>query len=318
MARLAPRWTVCVLLTTAALGVLTIWLVTSYAAPPHTPAAAPSDCPEDPARVAGRHFQPGDRVPDLRCGDLTGTVFDGVELIQADLTGAHAEGASFRRSDLTQADLTGADLRGAHLHDADLTQADLTGADLRDADLTSAGLSQATLVDADLRGANLFNASLIQAELGGTDLRGAAVWWTYNIQAITWSTRIGVVERGVVQLTFLAALVLAYRMVRRTWTLARTPAGKVPAVPSARAMLRKVGTALLAGAGALAIVGPLVFNVLGLWIARPLAQLPGYGAVLLLAAVVEQLTPSAQRGGSRMPHWGRELVAFRGAVGHPR
>ena len=81
------------------------------------------------------------------------------------LTDANLSGANLSSIELTQADLRGANLSGANLSSAELTQADLRGANLSGANLSSAELTQAFLNEANLRGANLSSAELTQAFL---------------------------------------------------------------------------------------------------------------------------------------------------------
>jgi uncharacterized protein YjbI with pentapeptide repeats len=63
--------------------------------------------------------------------------------------------------------LSGIDLRDADLSGANLCGANLNGADLRDARLTATNLESAQLVGCDLRGARLDNANLKYANLEG-------------------------------------------------------------------------------------------------------------------------------------------------------
>jgi len=88
-----------------------------------------------------------------------------IDLVQANLRGAH----------LVQANLRGADLRGAHLFKANLRGAYLRGAHLSGANLREADLREADLREADLDGAVLWGANLSETNLGG------AVFWGANL-----------------------------------------------------------------------------------------------------------------------------------------
>ncbi len=110
--------------------------------------------------------------PDTRL-DLSG-----VDLIEADLSGADLSRVFLLGADLTKADLTGANLEGADLTEVDLAarnlaKANLTKARLIKANLYRANLTGAILKEAHLIGANLMNAILTGAHLEGTDLMGA-------------------------------------------------------------------------------------------------------------------------------------------------
>jgi uncharacterized protein YjbI with pentapeptide repeats len=190
-------------------------------------AATVVDCPGVRQQLAGLHASTAEELPDdLRCADLQGADFTGLDLIQRDFSGADLRRARFDRAELGQADFVGADLRGASFRGADLVQGTVADADARGAsfrgaelgqadlsrtrfsgaDLGSAELDQARLRDADLRDARLTGASLIQADLRGADLRGASLWWVLTIQADLTGARIGAVEPGVVQLAYVLAL----------------------------------------------------------------------------------------------------------------
>jgi uncharacterized protein YjbI with pentapeptide repeats len=120
---------------------------------------------------------------DLSGADLSGADLSGANLIGANLSGADLSGADLNDAYLMSTDLSGADLSGAYLScaylsganlsDADLSCAYLSGAYLNGAGLSGADLTFAYLSGADLSGANLFGADLTFAKLSGADLRFA-------------------------------------------------------------------------------------------------------------------------------------------------
>jgi uncharacterized protein YjbI with pentapeptide repeats len=122
-------------------------------------------------------------VLDLRDADLQGahldgarlqdTVLAGAQLQRASLRGAQLQDADLRGAQLQDADLRGAQLQDAALDDAALQRADLGGAQLGSAVLDGARLQQATLGDARLQRASLRGAQLQRADLGGAQLQGA-------------------------------------------------------------------------------------------------------------------------------------------------
>ncbi len=102
----------------------------------------------------------------------------GVDLSEAELTGANlsglvAPGANFTEAMLYRANLNGADLSGALFPGAELSQAKLCGATLVKADLSGANLSEADASNADFHGASLMQTNLDNACLQNTDLRDA-------------------------------------------------------------------------------------------------------------------------------------------------
>ena len=78
-------------------------------------------------------------------------------------------GVNLANADLSGAKLAGLDLRSANLRGASLVFADLSGCNLAFADLTEANAAAA-----DFRGANLLGAVTYDTDLIGADLRGAA------------------------------------------------------------------------------------------------------------------------------------------------
>jgi Pentapeptide repeats (8 copies) len=77
---------------------------------------------------------------------------------------------------LEEADLTGAYLRAADLRNANLRKAKLCGADLYDADLCVTDLTQADLSNATLEGAKLLQTTLTQACLTNCSIYGISAW----------------------------------------------------------------------------------------------------------------------------------------------
>ena len=120
---------------------------------------------------------------DLREGDLTGAILNGVILSEADLRGADLRKADLRGADFSEANLNGADLCGADLRDTNFTLANLieaelvdtnfSRADLSGADFLKANLSRAGLIEVNLKGANLTEAILTDAYLASSNLFGA-------------------------------------------------------------------------------------------------------------------------------------------------
>jgi predicted small integral membrane protein len=186
------------------------------AAPP-----AGTTCPDSRAHLAGQRITAAVKLPDLTCADLHGTIFDGLDLVQAGLDGADARGASFRHTRLIQAHFTGADLRGAHFEHADLGQAKLDRVDARGAFFGHADLGQADLDSADLRGADFIHASMIQADLSDTDLRGAKTYWTESGEADVSDARVDLTDPRTFQLSLLAPAVGLVLLVMSVVAVAR-------------------------------------------------------------------------------------------------
>ena len=93
-----------------------------------------------------------------------------VDLMGADLNGAHLVEANLNNANLRWVNLTGAFLSDANLSGAALFSADLTKAHLFKTNLTNAAFGGADLADALLAGANLTYAGLNDANLNGADL----------------------------------------------------------------------------------------------------------------------------------------------------
>jgi hypothetical protein len=219
------------------------------------PAPPSMVCPTDPRQLAGRHFGSSDDLvqAELSCADLRNAVFDGLDLSQADLSGADLRGASLRNADLIQADLSHARLQGADLSFADVTQADLSGA----------------------------------------DLRGAQLWLTTSIQTQADTTRIGVIESGVVQLGYLivpgALVVLAIPLLR---IVRRIPSPGRLRNQRLRPRVRRGGLLALTAPAAVYLTYMIVRAMVALWAVDILLPLAIGEAILVAAIVVEQLAPT--------------------------
>jgi len=99
--------------------------------------------------------------------------FHGVDLSEANLSGAKLSGVNFSHANLSVVNFSGANLMVANLSHASLNVARLTGANLVGANLSHASLNVANLIRADLSHAKLRAASLIRSELIRTDLSNA-------------------------------------------------------------------------------------------------------------------------------------------------
>lgn len=114
-------------------------------------------------------------VANLSGANLSQTNLSKAKLNVAKLSGANLTNANLREAILNVANLTLADLTGADLSQASLVRAELTRADLSGADLSRANLSGADLKDAKLRNANLTSANLSRADLKWTVFTGATL-----------------------------------------------------------------------------------------------------------------------------------------------
>lgn len=102
----------------------------------------------------------------FRFMNLTGQNLSGLELPDADFSGATLVGVNLAGADLTGAKLGDADLSGANLINARLDKAGLVRANFTDADLTGATLDAETGGLANYSGANLRGAFLLGASFG--------------------------------------------------------------------------------------------------------------------------------------------------------
>ncbi|MEA5616383.1 pentapeptide repeat-containing protein [Cronbergia sp. UHCC 0137] len=96
-----------------------------------------------------------------------------VELKQANFTDANLSRVSMNKSDLSRATLNRANLSNARLMGANLSSTQLVGSDLRGTILENASLTGADISDSQLTGANLYAANLNRASAIGTQLSHA-------------------------------------------------------------------------------------------------------------------------------------------------
>ncbi len=99
--------------------------------------------------------------------------FSGVDLSEANLSGAKLSGVNFSNANLSIVNLSGANLSEANFSNAKLNVARLSGANLASAIMNNASLNVANLIRADLSRAQLRGATLIRAELIRADLSRA-------------------------------------------------------------------------------------------------------------------------------------------------
>ena len=156
------------------------------------PPPAPTAVSPVPTRIQSPAL-PAGCPPECAAATLYRAELRGIDLSDADLTGAYLRLADLREADLGGANLYRAQLDGANLEGADLSDVSLGGAQLRpalidgpscpgrpageggtgDAGSCEARLAGANLSGADLQGADLTGADLSGALLRGADLRGA-------------------------------------------------------------------------------------------------------------------------------------------------
>lgn len=85
----------------------------------------------------------------------------GMDWTEANLSGCHAPGASFRHAHLRKANFSGANLRGADFTGAYLRGANFRGADLTGAIFHFASLAQGIFTDAKLPGLEAFHCAFV-------------------------------------------------------------------------------------------------------------------------------------------------------------
>ncbi|APB35202.1 pentapeptide repeat-containing protein [Gloeomargarita lithophora Alchichica-D10] len=124
----------------------------------------------------------------LMLANLGEVVLEDSRLMGANLTGADAMGGYFRHSQMIGAILIGTDLSEADLMGANLVGANLGGANLGGANLQNANLTEAVLIGANLRDSNLEGASLWGANLSGADLTQARLHPDSLATANLWGT----------------------------------------------------------------------------------------------------------------------------------
>ncbi|MEN9217610.1 MAG: pentapeptide repeat-containing protein [Gloeomargarita sp. DG_2_bins_126] len=124
----------------------------------------------------------------LMLANLGEAVLEESRLLGANLTGADAIGSYFRNSQMIGAILIGTDLSEADLMGANLGGANLGGANLSGANLHHANLSEAVLIGANLRDCNLEGALLWGANLSGADLTQARLHLDHLATANLWGT----------------------------------------------------------------------------------------------------------------------------------
>lgn len=134
---------------------------------------------------------------DLTDADLSGADLSDVSLYESTLIGVNLTNTDLARTELIYANLTHANMSGTDLYRADLSYANLTYADLSYANLTHADLSYANLTDTDLyganlRGTNLYGANLLRTEGGVAQISSVCPYPVY-LQPTPdgWYTRVG-------------------------------------------------------------------------------------------------------------------------------
>ena len=122
-------------------------------------------------------------IVDLSEANLRGCILKETGFSDVDLTGSDLEGADLSRASLQHVHFSEARLRGARLASASGTELSFDNADLREADLSQvhfsspkfmmADLSEANLTNAVVEGGNFTEASLKYANLSAADFSGA-------------------------------------------------------------------------------------------------------------------------------------------------
>ena len=98
----------------------------------------------------------------------------GINLYEADLSGANLSNANVSGANFGGAEMIGTNFSGANLDNADLFSSELIGAIFDNASLRNTNLDDAyapggSFIHADLRGANLYFATMSDANLSGTN-----------------------------------------------------------------------------------------------------------------------------------------------------
>ena len=101
----------------------------------------------------------------LTQANLRGAKLVGTELYRAHLEGAQLDGADLTGASLVKVELDEASLQGTILDGADLGSTDLWAVDARSARFRGAKLDGASLIDVRLEGADLTNASVLETSL---------------------------------------------------------------------------------------------------------------------------------------------------------
>lgn len=117
--------------------------------------------------AAGCTDPPSPKVNWQRC------IFDGLDISQADLSGARLRDGSFFRANLDGSDLSNTSAFKAKFVNARMRDVILDGANLSEADFTKADLTKASFQGTDLRRARFFKAVLRGADFSNARLRGA-------------------------------------------------------------------------------------------------------------------------------------------------
>jgi len=129
------------------------------------------------AQLAGAHLQ---RV-NLPEKNMIMINLQNAYLLKANLQGAflgyaNLQGSSLWGANLQNADLRGANLKQSHLGEINLQEANLQNADLEDANLSAAILIKADLSETNLKDTTLQNADLQEANLQEANMQGAYLW----------------------------------------------------------------------------------------------------------------------------------------------
>jgi uncharacterized protein YjbI with pentapeptide repeats len=130
--------------------------------------------------------------PEIIAPDLSGTSFERVYLVNANLSGANFSGSTLVKAVLQNSIFTNANLSRAILIDADVSYCDFTnailtdailnntriygsklaGANFRNTDLSMADFSNTDLTQCDIAGANFCGIKLVRSNLSGLNLAG--------------------------------------------------------------------------------------------------------------------------------------------------